>query len=158
MKCLVFSDSHGTSYYMERALSMHKDAEVVFFLGDGISDITALSSKYSGIAWLSVRGNCDFASGAADFGRITLEGKRIYYSHGDRHGVKSGLSTAERFAEQNGVDIYLFGHTHTPLERYKDGIYYFNPGSIRGAYAQPPSYGVMQINESGVLFSHGSVV
>lgn len=158
MKCLIFSDSHGSGYYIEQALSIHRDTEVAFFLGDGLSDISVLSSKYSGIAWLSVRGNCDFYVSAPDFGRITLEGKRIYYSHGDRHGVKSGMSTAESFAEQNGVDIYLFGHTHIPYEKYKDGIYYFNPGSIKGGCSLAPSYGVMQIDGLGVLFSHGSLV
>jgi len=158
MKCLIFSDSHGSGCYIEATLRMHRDTEVVFFLGDGLADIASLSSKYSSIAWLSVRGNCDFCSTEPYFGRITLEGKRIYYSHGDRHGVKSGMSIAESFAEQNGVDIYLFGHTHVPYEKYKDGIYYFNPGSIRGGYAQSPSYGVMQIDGRGVLFSHGSLV
>ena len=38
MKCLCFSDSHGNSLGIRRALNMHPDAEVVFFLGDGLSD------------------------------------------------------------------------------------------------------------------------
>ena len=38
-KILVFSDSHGTTHNMRRAIDMHPDAEVIFFLGDGLSDI-----------------------------------------------------------------------------------------------------------------------
>ena len=45
MKCLCFSDSHGTSAYMRRALKMHPDAEVVFFLGDGLSDLEELTGE-----------------------------------------------------------------------------------------------------------------
>ncbi len=37
MKCLVFSDSHGNVSYMKKALRLHPDAEVVFFLGDGLA-------------------------------------------------------------------------------------------------------------------------
>lgn len=160
MKCLIFSDSHGSSYYIERAVLMHRDAEVVFFLGDGLADIEPLVSKYPSMAWLSVRGNCDpaFLSPTLQSGSITLSGKKIYYSHGDIHGVKAGMEKAREYAENNGVDVFLFGHTHTPYEKYSDGIYYFNPGSIRGSGGTPPSYGIMLILDSGVLFSHGSFV
>lgn len=160
MKCLVFSDSHGTAYYIERAISMHRDAEAVFFLGDGLADIEPLVSRYPSTAWLFVRGNCDpaFSSPAPQSGRITLEGKKIYYCHGDIHGVKAGMEKAVEYSKANGVDIFLFGHTHIPYEKYSDGIYYFNPGSIRGAGGTAPSYGIMLIVDSGVLFSHGNFV
>jgi predicted phosphodiesterase len=56
MKCLVFSDSHGSSYGMLKALALHPDAEVVFFLGDGLSDADSVeySDRISGHmrAWL----------------------------------------------------------------------------------------------------------
>ena len=38
MKCLVFSDSHRNTRNMREALLRNPDAEVVFFLGDGLSD------------------------------------------------------------------------------------------------------------------------
>ena len=39
MKCICFSDSHGSTYYIKRALDLHPECETVFFLGDGIEDI-----------------------------------------------------------------------------------------------------------------------
>ena len=44
MKCLVFSDSHGDSRNMREALARNPDAEVVFFLGDGLYDADTVST------------------------------------------------------------------------------------------------------------------
>ena len=166
MKCLCFSDSHGFVENMKRALRLHPDAEVVFFLGDGLADaeIAATCSKCA--AWLPVRGNCDYS--AVAFGRtvekteaITLLGKRIVYTHGDLYGVKYGDGGILRLAETERADIVLFGHTHCPIERYipavGEGVYLFNPGSIGAhSYDSGGSYGVINITEEGVSFSHGS--
>ena len=177
MKCLVFSDSHGRSFYMEKALSLHPDTEVVFFLGDGIRDISSLADKHPDKAFIAVRGNCDFSGllRGGEVGKvegITLMEKRIFLTHGDLYGVKYGTSGIEAFAEGRRADIVLFGHTHTPLikyvsaeEKYKNEgedfitpppYYLFNPGSI--GEGSEKSYGVMTLTEGGVLLSHGKFV
>ena len=164
MKCLCFSDSHGTSAYMRRALKMHPDAEVVFFLGDGLSDLEELTYDRTR-AWFAVKGNCDYISEVGgvfvkklDF--ITLSGKKILFTHGDLYGVKYGMDGITSLARENGADIALFGHTHEPLEKYlSDGerpLYLFNPGSAGAPYRYPTSYGVIEISEKGILLSHGS--
>lgn len=142
---------------MDKALALHPDSEVVFFLGDGLFDLSSLRAKYKNAAFLSVRGNCDPLAESADaLGKITLEGVRIIYAHGDRHGVKYSTSHLFKYAEDNSADIFLFGHTHTPHLEYRDGIYIFNPGSISGRGASVPTYGVMNITDKGVLLSHGA--
>ncbi len=167
MKCLCFSDSHGSSLYIEKALSLHRDAEVVFFLGDGLSDIERCSLNYPNTAFLAVRGNCDFSSLMA--GRevsktdeISIMGKHIVYTHGDLYGVKYGDGGLLRIAEVKSADVILYGHTHIPSEKYiatdRGGVYLFNPGSIGLSYGNSPSYGIMDITESGICFSHGSFV
>ncbi len=166
MKCLCFSDSHGYSYYMKEALRAHPDCEVVFFLGDGISDAEAIFLTDRARQWILVRGNCDFRSYVAGeeikkLESITLMGKKIVLTHGDLYGVKYGPDGLLRLAEQSGADIVLFGHTHEPYEKYfntdSHGVYLFNPGSIGSSYGAS-SYGVMTLTESGVLFSHGTIV
>ncbi len=161
MKCLVFSDSHGSPYYIERAIAMHKDADAVFFLGDGLADIEPLVAKYRSMTWFYVRGNCDIRTGilgaeAELFGKITFENKKIFYMHGDRCNVKRGIDGALSLAKSNGADILLFGHTHIPHESYSDGIYAFNPGSIAASYGNAPTFGVLTVTDRGVLLSHGS--
>ena len=168
MKCIVFSDSHGFTSFMDKAINLHKDAEVIFFLGDGLSDAEIVASRFKDKAWLFVRGNCDYSSVA--FGAtaektssITLEGKRIVFTHGDLYGVKYGEDGLLRLAESRSGDIVLFGHTHIPFERYvpteESGIYLFNPGSIGApGFGGGGSYGVIDITEKGICFSHGSFV
>ena len=165
MKCLCFSDSHGTSAGIRRALNMHRDAEVVFFLGDGLSDFEEIIRDKSR-AYFAVRGNCDSSALLGDImvkktDSITILGHRIFLTHGDLYGVKYGLDGISKLAVDHSADIVLFGHTHQPLEKYistDDGGYYlFNPGSIGGGFGVKPSYGVINITEQGVLLSHGFI-
>ena len=148
---------------MRRALRMHPDAEVVFFLGDGLSDLDELTHDRTR-AWLAVKGNCDYVSCVGggfvkklDF--ITLHGKRILFTHGDLYGVKYSNDGIISLARENNADIALFGHTHIPLEKYiSDGerpLYLFNPGSIGIPYRSGTSYGIIEISDAGVILSHG---
>lgn len=164
MKCLVFSDSHGCVRNMRRALSLNRDAEVVFFLGDGLTDLDEIWQDFPNVKFLAVRGNCDLR--ALSMGQmadkcssIELLGKRIVYTHGDLYGAKYGTAGLERLAEERLADIVLFGHTHTPHTKYfssgrKKPFYLFNPGS---AGSRDGSFGILTLNEGQEpLFSNGN--
>ncbi len=165
MTCLCFSDSHGARRHIKAALDRHGDAEVVFFLGDGLSDIEAFAEADIGRrTWISVRGNCDFCGSllGCEVGRVetvTLLGKRIVLTHGDLYGVNYGFGGLQRLAENTSADIVLYGHTHVKSEKYfpseGGGVYFFNPGTA-GGLREAPSYGVLTLTEGGVLFSHVS--
>ncbi len=155
MKCLVFSDSHGSSYAMKSALSAHRDAEAVFFLGDGLSDAELISEFDRARTWFYVRGNCDFKTAVfgetvEKTGEVTLLGKKIVYTHGDLYAVKYGSEGLVSLARERGADIVLFGHTHSACEHYENGVWYLNPGAASG---YSPSYGILTLTENGVLFS-----
>ncbi|MBQ8380566.1 MAG: metallophosphoesterase family protein [Clostridia bacterium] len=179
MKCLVFSDSHGYSLFMMRAAAKHPDAEVIFFLGDGLSDLEHLFERYPDRCYLAVRGNCDrevvaLGKGVPKTDRIELCGKKIVFSHGDLYGVKFGIEGLERLAASEDADIVLFGHTHSPTSAYipkeeggadedvsEEGkkprrpYYIFNPGSI--GMLGSPTFGVITLTEGQEpLFSFGS--
>ena len=157
MKILVFSDSHGRSFYMKCALAAHPDAEAAIFLGDGLSDFLSLSSDNT--ARLYVRGNCDWHpeySFIPAVDSITLSEKKIVFLHGHTHGAKSGMESLRSLAQDMGADILLYGHTHVATEQYENGIYYLNPGSIGGKDAAP-TYGIITIKENGILLSHGKI-
>ena len=165
MKCLCFSDSHGSTLGIIRAIHMHPDAEVIFFLGDGLGDFEKFIGDKSKM-FLAVRGNWDSYSILGDsfvksVDYINLMGYRIFFTHGHLYGAKYGLDGLTKLADENSADIVLFGHTHQPLEKYiptdEGGIYLFNPGSIGGGFGIKPSYGVINITDKGVLFSHGFI-
>lgn len=160
MKCLIFSDSHGNYDYMRSVIRRHKDAEAIFFLGDGLSDFDEVMWSVSTAVGYPVLGNCDFyktykGAPVRKTESISLMNKKIVYTHGDLYGAKYGTQGLLDLAQREGADIILYGHTHNRSEAYVSegrGVYLFNPGSI-GAY--PHSYGIMTLTESAVLFSHG---
>ncbi len=175
MKCLVFSDSHNYKEYMDRAMRLHPDADVVFFLGDGISDYEDIWYKYTSVKHFAVRGNCDLRAIAMGehikkTDSITLSGKKIVFTHGDLYGAKYATDGLVALAREQQADIVLFGHTHIPYSKYIPApdniaddeypiprpIYLFNPGSI--GYCTSPSYGIITLGEGEPLFSHGSFV
>ncbi len=159
MKCLVFSDSHGDGRNIRLALKLHKNADAVFFLGDGLRDAEAHIDGTK--TWFFVRGNCDFKSDimgsiVPKLDEVVLAGRKIVYTHGDMYGVKLSDDGLLSLAEGTGADIVLYGHTHRAREDYKSvcgrGVYFFNPGSVSGINSRA-SYGILDIDENNVLFS-----
>ena len=170
MKCLIFSDSHGDAYAIDRAIRAHRDAEVIFFLGDGLSDLDCLNLPTDKMV-LAVRGNCDFSGllhgqRVKKVEKITLMGKRIVLTHGDLYGAKFGEGGLLRLAIEERCDLVLYGHTHTARESFhyvKDNEDYpdvpqeerpvtlFNPGSVGSA---SHTYGILTLTETTYLFSH----
>ena len=163
MKCLIFSDSHNYPYHMEKAILKNPDTELVFFLGDGLSDLEELYYRFPKIKFLPVKGNCDFrfivcGEAVSKTAEINICGKKIVYTHGDLYGAKYGKTGLCDLARSRFADIVLFGHTHTPdLEYVNDAdrpYYLFNPGSVG---AREGNFGIMTIVEGQEpLFSHGS--
>ena len=160
MKCLIFSDSHGNEIYMQRAINLNRDADIIFFLGDGLSDAELLAENDTRHTWIAVRGNCDFRS--LFLGRrvdkteeIIIENKKIVATHGDLYSVKYGLENISNLAFSRSADIILFGHTHKAHEEYVSEPkphYLFNPGSIKEG-----EFGILTLNSNTVLFSHGKI-
>ena len=150
MKCIILSDSHGDLESVRAVLQKNRNAEVVFFLGDGLCDIIEVKKDFPTVAFFPVAGNCDIRYfDAPRLERITLEGKRIVLTHGDAFAVKSSLVGLRALAEDTSADIIFFGHTHAPtLEAigtsYGKAIL-FNPGSVRGALYGSGSYGSLDL-------------
>lgn len=162
MKILVFSDSHGNLASMETVLSIHKDADYVFFLGDGLREFGYLRDSYPEKVFFSVRGNCDFYGEGEPLSSILdIEGYRFLLCHGHAFSVKSDLTRLSYAAMEGNVDVALFGHTHRPYERYVSEtdypFYLFNPGSVSRSDDGCSHYGLIQISRSGILLSHGTV-
>ena len=167
MKLLILSDTHGRVDRVSRVLKLHADADAILFLGDGLSDIARSCIDIGKL--FCVRGNCDAFSVSSnifspDELSLCFEGYNILMMHGHLHGVKSGLERATAYAQAKGADVLLFGHTHTPIEKYTSAdsenskpLYLFNPGSLGAGQGGTSSYGLIQIKNGQILFSHGSL-
>ncbi len=147
MRILVLSDSHRHNFNLFTAITEEPTAEVVYFLGDGANEFEEAKLIYGNKqAFIGVRGNCDLSSPLPDKDIRTIFDKKILATHGYVQNVKFGLTDLQLEAVSEKCDIVLFGHTHKPESIYKDGIYYFNPGSLRDG-----CYGVVDITPNGII-------
>lgn len=170
MKIIVFSDSHGRINNMQKAINIHKNADCLLHAGDGILDINLLQNTPPLI--YRTKGNyedCSYVTKGEDTQEIfELFGKKIFLCHGHRHNVNFSMSRLIYSAVECDSDIAIFGHTHVKHNEYisgdnlpftrEKGLYIFNPGSIStprdDVYG---SFGIIEIQEKGVLLSHGII-
>lgn len=140
MKILVLSDSHGNLSSMIRAVDQ-ESPHMIFHLGDCWRDAERLQERFPDIPLQQVPGNCDFRPEEPAEQLLCLEDKRILLCHGHTYGVKSSLLRAGYTAEEKGLDVFLFGHTHSPLVDLRGRTLFLNPGSIGDRLR--PTYGVL---------------
>lgn len=148
MRILVVSDSHGDEGMLRRALLSQPTAEIVIHLGDGEQEVSRVKPHFPEKMFLQVRGNCDWASTLPVTGEYTVDGVKIFYTHGHGYGVKSGLYNAVCAAREQKAQVLLFGHTHRALTDYDDGLHIMNPGSLSGWMG---SYGTLDITPQGIV-------
>ena len=142
MKILVLSDSHGNLTNMKEAVTRSMP-RMIFHLGDCWRDAEKLHDLFPDIPMEQVPGNCDFRPSEPAERLLCLEDKRILLCHGHTYGVKQSLLNAGYAAEEQALDLFLFGHTHRPLVDKRGRTLFLNPGSI-GDYVRP-SYAVVTI-------------
>lgn len=146
MQILIFSDSHGDKRRLREALLRHPAATVVCHLGDGVRDMEQVAQEFPDRTVFAVCGNCDPAIDLP-FSRLEIFGdKRVFLTHGHLFHVKGGTGAYRTAMQERGVDVALFGHTHRPFCEYADGLYLFNPGSLRDA-----NYGLADFSDAGIL-------
>ena len=147
IRLLVLSDSHGDSYALEKAIRAQKTAEVILFLGDGAQEAQEIAQRLPADRTLiAVRGNNDWRSRLPLSEELTLEGQKLFFTHGHAYQVKHGLEQIVEAAEARRADMLLFGHTHTPYTQYISGLHVLNPGSV----AFSKTYGIVDITSAGI--------
>ncbi len=143
MKLLILSDSHGNIANMERAVELAAP-RMILHLGDCWRDAERLAGRCPSIPLHQVPGNCDFRPDAPVEQVLCLEDKRILLCHGHTYGVKQSLLAAGYAAEEQNLDLFLFGHTHKPLLDMRGKTMFLNPGSIGDP--RRPSYAVVTLS------------
>lgn len=131
MKILVLSDTHGDIDKAEEAIRSNSDVDLIIHLGDYFRDAQKLASMFPHIAVEYIYGNSDFMIENVQAERlIECCGKKIFLTHGHRYSVKMGYDKLYKKAEELGVDVLLFGHTHISDIVKRGNCYILNPGSI----------------------------
>ncbi len=145
MRVLVLSDSHGDRWRLLKAVDAQPEAKYIIHLGDGARDMEGLKNLPGRIT-LQVRGNGDFDADIPYSLHGKLNGVDYYACHGHMEFVKHGISFLWDKARELGASLILYGHTHTAVTEYRDGVWLMNPGSVHQG-----EYGVIDITEKGIL-------
>lgn len=129
----LISDTHVPERREEipkEFVSLLKPEDIVLHAGDWTSAAT-LKLLQQKAKVFGVWGNMD--DGAV---RKELPEKTIVERQGFKIGITHGFGAPEGMVEKvrtrflEKVDMILFGHTHVPHREEKEGILFFNPGSL----------------------------
>lgn len=143
---LVMADTHGHKARIALALRRFDGVDMILHLGDNSRDAEAIRSMTK-IPVYAVRGNCDIASAEEAERLLTLEGVRVLMTHGHRHNVKSSLLNLGLYAQQQEVNIALFGHTHISTEEFYGSVLLYNPGSLGEPRGLGPTVGLLTLDQ-----------
>jgi uncharacterized protein len=125
----VLSDSHRYTWVVEKAVKALRDYDIIIHLGDNVQDVREITRHYKGRI-IYVKGNCDFSPTIPSELVETIDGKKIFITHGHLYDVKYDLMKLRYRAMELNADIVLYGHTHISSIEYMDGIWFINPGSL----------------------------
>mgnify|MGYP000936401657 CR=1 FL=1 len=146
MKIGIISDTHGNVDVWDTAMQIFKGAEIILHAGDVLYhpprmccsegyNIPELANRIneSTIPIVIARGNCDAEvyeellqiPVLSPYAFVQHAGLRIVVQHGHTLIPQSMQSLAEKYR----ADIFITGHTHTPvIERMGEAVH-INPGS-----------------------------
>jgi putative phosphoesterase len=118
----VVSDTH--SLLRPQAVETLRGVHRIIHAGD-VGSREVLLELGAVAPLVAVRGNNDhgaWARALPDTARVELGGVSIYVVH-DVHDLNLDPRAA-------GIAAVISGHSHKPLRETRDGVLYFNPGSI----------------------------
>lgn len=147
MKIAVFSDTHGRTRGMLRAIR-DEQPDLVFHLGDNDRDAQSILRQNPVQALLVVCGNCDYYSEEPEVREVTLEGVHFYATHGHRYQVKYDLEPILNAGHFAGANVVLFGHSHRAVCRQVGDIWLINPGT--SGLGEKPTYAVLDVLNGAV--------
>jgi putative phosphoesterase len=151
MKIGVISDTHipyAASQLPSKIYEDFKNVDLILHAGD-LVDISVLEELKKMADVQAVHGNMD----APKVFKLLPEKKIINigtHSIGLTHGHGPPFNLIHRVREEftQKVDVIVFGHSHSPVNKIQDGILFFNPGSPTDrVFAKHNSYGILTVNK-----------
>lgn len=153
MKIVVISDTHikrEEKWLPREAEKALQEADLMVHCGDFVAPFV-----YERLKNLNKKGKLIAVHGNMDAPELVsiLPAKITFEAAGYRIGVTHGFGSPQNLVdvvkhEFEGVEIILFGHSHSPINEVKEGILFFNPGSPTDKRFAPfNSYGVLELGQ-----------
>ncbi len=128
MKAAVFSDTHGSTALMLEAIRRTRP-DIVIHLGDCERDTECIRQEFPDIPLYGVAGNCDYASTGLLDDIVPMGPVKALITHGHMYDVKYSTDRLVYAAQEQKVQIVMYGHTHIPDNCEVGGIKVINPGT-----------------------------
>ncbi len=134
-KLAIISDIHHAGEYLLGLLPIINSSDYLIFCGDGLDELMAVRGSIN-VPMVCVRGNNDRNTQIVEMASFVIGGTRALVTHGDKQGVRQGLSGLYAAAKLKNCPLVFFGHTHTYCDYVHGGIHFINPGALcNGDYA-----------------------
>jgi putative phosphoesterase len=139
-KIFLFSDTHRNFTLIESVRHIMAECDHIIHLGDYVSDVAPLKGAL-GEKLITVRGNGDILSlSCPDEREITIDGVKIFLTHGHRYNVKKTLQNIAEEALKRECAAAFYGHTHIADITEHCGVKLINPGSFHAPHSGVCSY------------------
>ena len=146
-KYLIVSDTHGRDDNFYKVLDIEENLDGIIHCGDleGSEGKFALAAD---CPVYFVSGNNDFFSTLNRELDFSLDGHRVFLTHGHMYLVSMDLENLRAEGLSRGAEIICYGHTHKPVAKTMGGVYVFNPGSLSypRQEGRRPSYIILTID------------
>ena len=155
-KAVILSDTHASSVEempaaFRRVLT---DGDLIIHAGDYTGKRLLDELQNSGIYFRGVYGNMDprpVREGLHAEEVLEIQGIKIGIAHPAEGGAPWGIER-RLLRKFGGVNLIIYGHTHTVVNEVKGGITYINPGSAMGKFPAPyPSIAVLELPALSVM-------
>ncbi|PPA70722.1 metallophosphoesterase family protein [Jeotgalibacillus proteolyticus] len=159
MKIIVLSDTHmpRMAKKLPSALIPHlNEADAIIHAGDWQTKEIAEELRQFAPVY-GVTGNVDEPALHNVFDKsitLTFHSLTIGVTHGDGKGKTTEQRALDQFKGEE-LDLLIFGHSHIPLYKEKDGLVLFNPGSPTDKRRQEQfSFGLLEIKKKDWSIKH----
>ena len=150
MKVLIVSDTHGKEGNLKEAMEREKPFDMLVHCGD-VEGSEEKIREMAGCPVHMVAGNNDFFSHLDREKEISIGKYRAFLTHGHFYSVSVGTERLIDEAQDRGVQIAMFGHTHKPYLERRGDLTVLNPGSLSfpRQEGRRPSYMLMDLDDEG---------
>ena len=157
MKITVISDTHISTVSNNldhKMLDDIKSSDICLHAGD-FTEYKVFKELSNFTKVYGVCGNMDDSQIKKELPErmiIDVEGIKIALTHGRGSPIKVMDSIKIIFENSyQDIDIFIFGHSHIPLDKIINGKIYFNPGSPTDKVFSPyNSYGTLNIENKAI--------
>ncbi len=151
MRIGVISDTHIADRFghiPEAVMNAFKHVDLIVHAGDSVNLEAIEELRLACPKIIAVAGNMDSPEVVEKF-----PVKEVFEISGFKFGLMHGYGAPVNLIEllkdafnTEKPDVIIFGHSHKAMNKFVNGVLFFNPGSATDSLSEGASYGLIEIN------------